>query len=234
MSSKALIELADVCQALHQGASETISIFDHLGMTIPHGDFIAVMGPSGSGKTTLLNLLGGIDTPSSGRDPCSRASASTGLSEAELARWRAAQCRLRLPVLQSDADADGGAERRAAAAADQPRTRSSAASMSKRRCRSSISPTAPSTIRARCRAASSSASPSRGPSSPTPSCCCATSRPAISTAPWPTRSCRSCSSSTANSGKTIVMVTHDPEAAKFARRMLHLDKGRFIERELAA
>jgi putative ABC transport system ATP-binding protein len=30
------------------------------------------------------------------------------------------------------------------------------------------------------------------------------------------------------------MVTHDPEAAKYARRILHLDKGRFIERELAA
>jgi putative ABC transport system ATP-binding protein len=35
-------------------------------------------------------------------------------------------------------------------------------------------------------------------------------------------------------GKTIVMVTHDPAAAKFAKRVLHLDKGRFDERELAA
>ena len=34
--------------------------------------------------------------------------------------------------------------------------------------------------------------------------------------------------------KTIVMVTHDPEAAKFAKRTLHLDKGQFNERELAA
>jgi putative ABC transport system ATP-binding protein len=35
-------------------------------------------------------------------------------------------------------------------------------------------------------------------------------------------------------GKTIIMVTHDAEAAKFAKRTLHLDKGRFDERELAA
>jgi putative ABC transport system ATP-binding protein len=35
-------------------------------------------------------------------------------------------------------------------------------------------------------------------------------------------------------GKTIVMVTHDPAAARYAQRTLHLDKGRFIERELAA
>ena len=35
-------------------------------------------------------------------------------------------------------------------------------------------------------------------------------------------------------GKTVVMVTHDPAAARYARRTLHLDKGNFIERELAA
>ena len=45
---------------------ETISIFDHLDLAIPKGDFVAVMGPSGSGKTTLLNLLGGIDRPDAG------------------------------------------------------------------------------------------------------------------------------------------------------------------------
>jgi putative ABC transport system ATP-binding protein len=35
-------------------------------------------------------------------------------------------------------------------------------------------------------------------------------------------------------GKTIVMVTHDPEAAKYASRTLHLDKGRFVEQGMAA
>jgi putative ABC transport system ATP-binding protein len=35
-------------------------------------------------------------------------------------------------------------------------------------------------------------------------------------------------------GKTIVMVTHDPAAAKYAKRVLHLDKGRFVREELAA
>jgi putative ABC transport system ATP-binding protein len=35
-------------------------------------------------------------------------------------------------------------------------------------------------------------------------------------------------------GKTIVMVTHDPAAARYAQRTLHLDKGRFVEQELAA
>ena len=35
-------------------------------------------------------------------------------------------------------------------------------------------------------------------------------------------------------GKTIIMVTHDPEAAKFAQRTLHLDKGEFVEKDLVA
>jgi putative ABC transport system ATP-binding protein len=47
------------------------------------------MGPSGSGKTTLLNLLGGIDTPTSGQIGFA-GQRIDGLNEAELARWRAA------------------------------------------------------------------------------------------------------------------------------------------------
>ena len=35
-------------------------------------------------------------------------------------------------------------------------------------------------------------------------------------------------------GKTVVMVTHDPAAARYARRTLHLDKGHFVEKDLAA
>src|SRR5262245_16572361 len=68
---------------------ETISIFDKLDLTIPHGDFVAVMGPSGSGKTTLLNLLGGIDRADAG-EVIVAGTRIDGLPESALARWRAA------------------------------------------------------------------------------------------------------------------------------------------------
>ena len=46
--------------------SERIDVLQGVNMDVPQGDFLALMGPSGSGKTTLLNLMGGLDTPTSG------------------------------------------------------------------------------------------------------------------------------------------------------------------------
>ena len=229
MSNDPLVRLVGLSKAFVKG-KETITIFDRLDLSIPAGDFVAVMGPSGSGKTTLLNLLGGIDRPDAGEiHVAGDAHRSTERRRARpLARG---EHRFHLPVLQSDADADGRAERRTAAAADQARQSSSAARTSRPRSRSSPFRTAPSTIRARCPAASSSGSPSRAPSSPIPSFCSATSRPAISTARRRTRFSSTLQILNRELGKTIVMVTHDPAAARYARRTLHLDKGRFIEKE---
>lgn len=55
---------------------------------IDEGDFVALMGPSGSGKTTLLNLLGGLDSPSSG-DVIVCGQNLAELNSRQLARWRA-------------------------------------------------------------------------------------------------------------------------------------------------
>ena len=62
----ASVQVRDLSK-VYQRDSQQIPVLDHLSLGIPDGDFVALMGPSGSGKTTLLNLIGGIDTPTSGQ-----------------------------------------------------------------------------------------------------------------------------------------------------------------------
>ena len=64
-------------------------VLSDITLDIAAGDFIALMGPSGSGKTTLLNLIAGIDKPDSGSLHVAGVDIAA-LSEAELADWRAA------------------------------------------------------------------------------------------------------------------------------------------------
>ncbi len=82
-----LVRVENLHKVFHRG-SERIDVLQGLDLTIPSGDFVALMGPSGSGKTTLLNLIGGLDRPSSGivevaGERIDRASGR------QLARWRA-------------------------------------------------------------------------------------------------------------------------------------------------
>ena len=53
-----LVEVRDVDKVFKRG-SEEIHVLGGLNLTIPDGEFLALMGPSGSGKSTLLNLIGG-------------------------------------------------------------------------------------------------------------------------------------------------------------------------------
>ncbi|MFK7959877.1 MAG: ABC transporter ATP-binding protein [Phycisphaerales bacterium] len=60
---------------------------DELDLSVPAGDFLALMGPSGSGKTTLLNLIAGIDSPTGGSLRVDGVDLAT-LSRNRLAAWR--------------------------------------------------------------------------------------------------------------------------------------------------
>jgi putative ABC transport system ATP-binding protein len=223
--------LAGVSKRFVKG-KETITIFDRLDLSIPQGDFVAVMGPSGSGKTTLLNLLGGIDSPNEGEIHVA-GERIDNLSESGLARWRAGhigfifQFYNLMPMLTAAQNVElpllltklGRKERqrrvetalRVVGLADRsrhyPREMSGGQQQRVAIARSVVSD------------------------------------PALLLCDEPTGDLDRTTADeilailqllNRDLGKTIVMVTHDPSAAKFARRVLHLDKGRFVERELAA
>jgi len=82
----ASVQVRDLSK-VYQRDSQKIPVLDGLTLDIPDGDFVALMGPSGSGKTTLLNLIGGIDTPTSGQLLVGGTDIAR-LSGRALAKWR--------------------------------------------------------------------------------------------------------------------------------------------------
>jgi len=81
-----LIECRKLTREYRKG-DNVIRPLDELDLDVPRGDFLALMGPSGSGKTTLLNLIAGIDSPTSGSLIIDGTDLAT-LTRARLAAWR--------------------------------------------------------------------------------------------------------------------------------------------------
>ena len=231
MTDNALFRLEGVSKRYTRGR-ESITIFDGLDMTIEEGDFIAIMGPSGSGKTTLLNLLGGVDQPTGGAIHF-QDQRIDGLSEGQLARWRAAnvgfifQFYNLMPMLS------------AARNVELPLLLTG---LTAKRRRQSVA-AALELVGLADRAKHSPKEMSGGQMQRVAIARAIVSDPKLLLCDEPTGDLDRTTADEILStlqllnrdfNKTIVMVTHDPEAAKFAKRTLHLDKGQFNERELAA
>ena len=84
----AIVEFKDVSRVYKNGDHEQRAL-DHVNLSLEEGKFIVVLGPSGAGKSTLLNLLGGLDSPTTGTILVGGKDIST-LTNNELADYRAA------------------------------------------------------------------------------------------------------------------------------------------------
>jgi len=82
-----IVEIRNLSKSYRRG-NQILPVLKELSLDIVEGEFIALMGPSGSGKTTLLNLIAGIDRADSGVIRIGDVDINS-LSETELARWRA-------------------------------------------------------------------------------------------------------------------------------------------------
>ncbi|WP_417450656.1 ABC transporter ATP-binding protein [Kordiimonas sp.] len=231
MSDDILFDLKSVNKSFTRG-KETIQIFDGLDLQIKKGDFVAIMGPSGSGKTTLLNMLGGVDQPTSGEVLFDGARVDT-LSEGQLSKWRANnigfifQFYNLMPMLS------------AARNVELPLLLTN---LSKKDRKASVK-TALQLVDLAERASHLPKELSGGQQQRVAIARAIVSDPKLLLCDEPTGDL---DRHTADEilemlqllnekfGKTIVMVTHDPSAAKYAKRTLHLDKGEFVEKDLAA
>jgi putative ABC transport system ATP-binding protein len=218
----ALVEIRGVTKTYQRG-SERIEVLHGVDLDIPAGDFLALMGPSGSGKTTLLNLIGGLDTPSGGQIVVGGERIDQ-LSTGDLTRWRAAhvgfvfQFYNLMPVLSAQRNVELPLLLTSLSAAERRRRAGIALALVGLADRASHKPRELSGGQEQ-RVAIARAIVSDPTllicDEPTGDLDRATAAEILSLLQMLNR----------EHGKTIVMVTHDPKAAEYARRRLLLDKG---------
>lgn len=231
MSAEDLFRLTNVSKSFLKG-KESITIFDSLNMEVGKKDFLAIMGPSGSGKTTLLNMLGGVDRPSSGEILFNDKNIAQ-YSESRLSAWRAEhvgfifQFYNLMPMLN------------AARNVELPLLLKS---MSKAERRKSVA-VALELVGLSERAKHRPNELSGGQQQRVAIARALVSDPDFLLCDEPTGDLDRATATEVleilqllnkEFNKSIIMVTHDPAAAKYANRTIHLDKGKFVDAELVA
>jgi len=223
---EAMVEVHNVTKVYQRGKQQ-IEVLHGLTLEIPKGDFVALMGPSGSGKTTLLNLIGGLDQPTAGEIHVAGQRIDQ-LGSSELARWRAHnvgfvfQFYNLMPVLTAEGNVELPLLLTKLSAAQRRRNVAVALEV----------------VGLADRAKHKPRELSGGQEQRVAIARALVSDPQLLVCDEPTGDL---DRGTADEilgllqvlnrehGKTVVMVTHDPKAAEFALRTLHLEKGKLLE-----
>jgi putative ABC transport system ATP-binding protein len=226
MTMSSLVRVHDLHKHFTRG-NERIDVLQGVSLDVAQGEFLALMGPSGSGKTTLLNLMGGLDSPTGGSIEIAGSEISK-LSGGALAKWRARhigfvfQLYNLLPVLTAERNVE------------LPLLLTSLGK-SERRKRAGI---ALKVVGLADRARHYPRQLSGGQEQRVGIARAIVNDPTLLLCDEPTGDLDRKAGNeildllqalNKEHGKTIVMVTHDPQAAERATRTVHLDKGTLVE-----
>jgi putative ABC transport system ATP-binding protein len=221
----AVVSLRNVAKSYLRGKQQ-VEVLHGLDLDVAAGEFLALMGPSGSGKTTLLNLIAGLDQPTSGEVQVAGQRIDR-LVRAALSSWRAQhigfvfQFYNLLPVLTAEANVEV------------PLLLTNLS----RKERSKRVQTALQLVGLADRGKHKPNELSGGQQQRVAIARALVADPTLLVCDEPTGDLDRRSAEeimnllqalNRTQGKTIVMVTHDPKAAEYATRELHLDKGRLV------
>jgi putative ABC transport system ATP-binding protein len=223
VQNHAIVSIRNVSKVYRQGETE-IAALDDVSLDIAQGEFLALMGPSGSGKSTLLHIIAGVDRPTSGECTVDGVQV-TSLDESELADWRnqtvgfVFQSFNLIPVLTAFENVElplllmnlPGSRRR------------------------QLVNTALELVGLQERSRHLPKQMSGGQEQRVAIARAIVTDPKLIVADEPTGNLDSASADAVmeilrtlsrDAGKTVIMVTHDPHAAAFGSRTIHLEKGR--------
>ena len=225
-----ILQAVGLHKEFERGQVKVVAL-ERVDLVVERGEFVALMGPSGSGKSTLLHLIAGMDKPTEGRITVLGEEPAT-MSERTLARWRnnhigfVFQSFNLIPVLTAQENVDLPLK-----LTSLPRAR-----------RKEMSATALKLVGLDDRMDHFPRQLSGGQEQRVAIARAIVTDPDIILADEPTGNLDANSARDVltllqklnkDFGKTIVMVTHDPHSAAAASRLIHLDKGQFVEQPAA-
>lgn len=226
--SETIVQATHLTKEFERGQVKVLAL-DAVDLTVKRGEFVALMGPSGSGKSTLLHLIAGMDRPTGGRLTVLEEEPAA-MSERNLARWRnnhigfVFQSFNLIPVLTAEENVE------------LPLKLTSLA----RARRKEMGQTALKLVGLDDRLDHFPRQLSGGQEQRVAIARAIVTDPDLILADEPTGNLDATSARDVlallqklnrDFGKTVVMVTHDPHSAAAAARIIHLDKGKFVEGE---